>query len=891
MNRNHRIFTLTASTLLLALVVVALPGLAGPNPSDEQDVSASDLSAGYYDSWLRQVAPLLSPAEARVFRRLTTDDHRDAFIEAFWRARDATPETLFNEYRERYERQVQGAWNSFSDLQDDRAQMVLLHGPPRYTHLVQCELLKPLHLFYFPRTSYRPGPMSALFIGETSKGGTTRFRLWPATSHPTQLLVDDRPTGESLTEILDRAQGDGCFTGKEQVRGFLQGALDLGLDWRGARQRLGWPAPDETWLQSFEAVVEADQAVPSTEGAALEVDYPSKIGGRTILQGVLRLPAAQVSTSQEQLAAAQGEVSSGGMESSFLLTGFVEPRAESPKTDAPMPPRQLFRQRFHIDPASVAGDKTVVLFFHRDLEPGTYDLTLRLQDAVGRSLLRDHRRIVVPMEVAKDAAAPPSEAMEITPENLALWVDRVGAQILPMPGLHVGTTAIDVVTVGRGIAMLRYAVDGKPLGIDATPPWDISVDLGPEPRPHEVEVTALDADGNVLASDSLRLNAGAHRFAVRLLEPKAEETYRDLVPVRAAVEVPAGADLERLEIFRQESVVATLYQPPFVHVLTLDSPQQATYIKVVAHLTDGSVASDLAVINLPGAVEEIDVREVELFANVFDRRKRPVNDLGVENFAVMENGRPQQIQKVERVEDLPVHVSLLIDSSSSMADEMTLSIDSAERFFETVLTPEDQAAVITFNHRTRLAVPFTRDLAWLSDGVSTLSADGGTALWDSIISSLHYFGGLEGKRALVLLSDGDDQHSRFKFDDTRDFAQRAGVAVYAISLDVGWEVPDNDMPGLSVTGTAHVSETHAWELKNRHHRRRLERLAKETGGLFFHISSTKTLDKAFRAIEEDMRAQYLITYQSSTEGDGFRSVELETEPRKLKVRTIGGYYP
>ncbi len=890
MNTNHPIFILT-----LAFLMGALPGLAATPPADGSGALTSDLPDRFYDSWLQQVAPLLSDAEHQVFLDLTTADQREAFIEAFWRARDTTPETPFNEYRERYERQVQGAWNSFSDLRDARAQMVLFNGPPRYTHLVQCKLLKPLHLFYFPRTSYRPGPLTALFIGETSKGGSTRFGLWPATAHASQLLLDDRPTGESRAEILDRAQEAGCFAGQEQVRGFLQAALDTGLDWSQVRQRLGWMPPDEVWLESFKVDLGQGSPLEPTRGATFEVDYSSMVGGRTLLQGVLRLPAAEISSSLERVAARLDGASQGGMESSFLLTGLVEPQVEARtqrrKEDRPVPPRQLFRQRFHIDPARAKAEESVVLFFHRDLEPGPYDLTLRLQDPLGRTLVRDHRQIVVPMEVTRDAAAAPPGGMEIIPENLALLVHRPGIQILPMPGLHVGTTALDVVTVGRGIAMVRYGVDGKPLGIDSTPPWDITVDLGPEPRPHEVEVTALGADGTVLASDSLRLNAGAHRFVVRLLEPKAEERYEALVRLRAAVEVPASAHLERLEFFQQESLVATLYQPPFVYLLALESPQQATYIKAVAHLSDGSTASDLEVINLPGAVEEIEVREVELFVNVFDRRKRPVNDLEAANFEVTENDRRQQIQKVERVEDLPVHVSLLIDSSSSMADEMALAIESALRFFETVLTPEDQASVVTFNHHTRLAVPFTRDLAWLSDGVSTLSADGGTALWDSVIASLHYFGGLEGKRALVLLSDGDDQHSRFKFEDTRGFAQRAGVAVYAISLDVGWEVPNNDMPGLSTTGTAHVSETHAWELKSRQHRRRLERLATETGGLFFHISSTKTLDKAFQAIEGDMRTQYLVTYQSSIEGDGFRNVELKTEPRRLKVRTIGGYYP
>ena len=145
--------------------------------------------------------------------------------------------------------------------------------------------------------------------------------------------------------------------------------------------------------------------------------------------------------------------------------------------------------------------------------------------------------------------------------------------------------------------------------------------------------------------------------------------------------------------------------------------------------------------------------------------------------------------------------------------------------------------------------------------------EGETALHDSLIFALHYFSGLRGKRALILLSDGEDTGSEYSFDDVLEFARHTGVAVYSIGL----EMDQREIVARS----------------------KLSRLARETGGRHFFISGAGGLGSVYRKIENELRAQYLIAYQSS-QGQAiekFRKIELEVRPPGLQAKTMRGYYP
>jgi Ca-activated chloride channel family protein len=227
---------------------------------------------------------------------------------------------------------------------------------------------------------------------------------------------------------------------------------------------------------------------------------------------------------------------------------------------------------------------------------------------------------------------------------------------------------------------------------------------------------------------------------------------------------------------------------------------------------------------------------------------------------------PQSIRRFERVRDLPIYAGILLDTSTSMEEELSEAVKGALRFFEGVVRPKDRAAVVVFNDEPRLKVPFTSDHQILAGGLADLKAEGETALFDSLVFTLHYFSGIKGKRALIVLSDGEDSSSRYSFDETLEFARRSGVAIYSIGI------------GLA-----------SRELEAR---MRLQRFAAATGGRYFFISQARELAAIYESIEEELRFQYLLAYQSTdSEGDEFRRVEVRVSQPGLEATTVPGYYP
>jgi VWFA-related protein len=339
------------------------------------------------------------------------------------------------------------------------------------------------------------------------------------------------------------------------------------------------------------------------------------------------------------------------------------------------------------------------------------------------------------------------------------------------------------------------------------------------------------------------------------------------MPVRAeaAVDVPAGEQLDRVELFLDETLLATLYQPPFAQTLQPPPGSAVSYVRAVAHLQSGAVAEDLALLAGPRDRAAVNVDLVELYTTAVDRRGRPVADLHPQDFAVEEDGRPQQLLRCDWVEDLPIHAAVLLDTSTSMAEQLETTVAAAQRFFDQLLTPRDRAAVLTFADAPQLRVPFTRDASVLAGGVAHLQADGEPALYDSVVYSLWYMSGIRGKRVLVLLTDGEDTKSKRKYEEVLELARRSGVTLYAI--------------GLGLPSNANVA------------RMNLQRLAAETGGSTFFVERRASLDPIYRTIERELRAQYLLAYQSDGTGDGYRKVSVDVKRPGVSVSAAKGYYP
>jgi VWFA-related protein len=844
--------------VVLAFLLAAPASPATAPPSTDPPAAAADPPDAVvrlsepFGRWLEEVDLLIAEAEREAFLALAADYQRRAFVEAFWRVRDPYPETARNELRERWEEHAAEARQRFDDLGDPRSRVFLANGEPAEVFPARCgALLQPVEIWHYRGSALIRGDFFVVFLPR----GERRWELWQPGQGLGRLLagVVGAAGDRELLELVQRE----CIQGSHLVEAFTHTA-----DWaRIEREGEAFPDPGEEWLHTFLTYSTEVPEDAATFPAELTVSFPGVRGGRTVVQGAVAVPRE----------AARPEPA-GGDSYDFLVDGEVLRRDEL---------FEHFRYRFRLPAAEVTGD-SVPLLFQRYLRPGAYRLLLRVEELSTGRYFRHESTLEVPFVRPGEAlqaagpgagapggAEPAAAATDPTAEaNRALSRGDVRVRLLPPPqGLQVDNTRVEAEVEGQGVGRVLFELDGRPVMSKARPPYSVELDLGDQPRSHEVTAVVLDTEGEELARDEMLLNAGPHRFSVRLVEPQPGRRYERSLRAAAEVDVPEGDVLERVELFLDETRVATLYQPPFVQPVLLPPSEGTRYVRAVAYLADGNHAEDVVLVNAPDQVDRLDVHFVELYTSVQDRRGRPVEGLAAADFTVREDGVEQAVRRFELVRDVPIYAGVLLDTSSSMAEEMDDALAAASRFFDTVITPKDRAAVITFNHAPELAVRFTADPEVLAGGLSGLGAAGGTALHDSLIYALYYFSGVQGKRALVLISDGDDQGSRYSFEEALDYARRTGVAIYAI--------------GLGSAGTDAIV------------RSKLMRLAAETGGQWFAVGRALELAKIYGKIEEELRTQYLLAYQSSQDGgDGeFRQVEIEVAVPGAQAKTIRGYYP
>lgn len=295
--------------------------------------------------------------------------------------------------------------------------------------------------------------------------------------------------------------------------------------------------------------------------------------------------------------------------------------------------------------------------------------------------------------------------------------------------------------------------------------------------------------------------------------------------------------------------------------------EETVYLSVVARLDDGSQAEDVRFLRAPEYVEEIEVDLVELYVTVTGRGDELVRGLSVEEFAVLEAGEPQEITKFELVENLPLTVGLVLDTSGSMSSSLSEAEKAAADFLESVIRPGDRSFAMTFAGRPVLRMPLTDDVEAVGRALKGLQAVGATSLHDAVLHALQTFRGVRGQRALVLLSDGDDTSSSSSFDNALEYARRSGVAIFAVGLDI---------PRTSV-GV----------------RSKLSALAADTGGEVFFVGRAEQLQGVYERIELELRSRYLLAFQAQRAAgqQGFRPIEVRVLRKGLKARTARGYYP
>jgi VWFA-related protein len=837
------------STLSISLVTLLLFGFSGALAAAP---SPEDLPARHRE-WLEEAGFLITPKEREAFLAIERDYQRDAFIRRFWQVRDPFPQTARNEFQEKWEERAKLVRERFGGFTDERARILLINGEPSEVVQARCELLLPVEIWSYPGTERLRGDFTLVFF---SPQGSLKgpYRLWyPSEGLAALLPLDMRmrvPEGAGFTAIADV-----CPRGDD-----IAARMAESLDWRQAEEKVELvPKPGEEWLSTFTSFSTEVPEGAATFPAQLDLTFPGRYGSRTVVQALVSVPRDQASPEKLE--------GSSVATYSFVVDGEVLTKGEL---------FEHFRYRFTLPESEVRSDKIPVVF-QRYLRPGPYTLVLKIEDTAGKRFFREQREVEVPSapiatETTEAAAAPapPAPDTALAEANAAIGSDELTIRILPPPpGLVTGKARVEAVATGPAIAKVSFELNGRPVLAKAKPPYSVELNLGTQPRTHKVRALALGPGGETLAEDEVMLNAGPHRFSVRLVEPQAGKAYQASLRAQALVDVPEGDTLDRVEFYLDETRVATLFQPPYTQPILLPPGGQISYVRTVAYLKDGNSTEDMVLINAPDVGERIDVDFVELYTTVVDGKGRPVEGLKREDFKVLEDGTPQEVARFELVRDVPIYAGVLLDTSASMgqADKLDSAVRGALRFFQTVLQPKDRAAVITFSDQPDLAVRFTNDQQVLAGGLAGLTPAGNTAFYDSLIYALHYFGGIRGKRAIVVLSDGRDEGSRYGYNEALEYAKRSGVSLYTVGLALGTK--ENDV------------------------RLKLERLADETGGRAFFIDRAAELERVYDTIEDELRSQYLVAYQSTQHGGGdkFRTVEVKLSRPGLEAKTLRGYYP
>jgi VWFA-related protein len=294
----------------------------------------------------------------------------------------------------------------------------------------------------------------------------------------------------------------------------------------------------------------------------------------------------------------------------------------------------------------------------------------------------------------------------------------------------------------------------------------------------------------------------------------------------------------------------------------------AAKVSYIASLSAGTDDPQTGIVTLHKRVDE-----VNLLFIATDKHGKFVRDLTQSDFTILDDHKPPQaIFNFRRETDLPLDLGLLIDVSGSVNSRFDFEQSAATSFLQhTIRAGFDRAFIVGFNSQSQLVQDFTDNVGLLSVGVHKLHDGGGTALYDAIyrISKEKFLKDRPDhpvRKAIVLVSDGEDNQSEVTRAQAIEKAQRAEVIIYAISTDDS---------GLVLRGD-----------------NVLEQLAASTGGRAFFPFKMKDVTHSFAAIEDELRSQYVVSYKPADfETDGrYRSIEVSTLKKDLQVRSRKGYF-
>lgn len=508
---------------------------------------------------------------------------------------------------------------------------------------------------------------------------------------------------------------------------------------------------------------------------------------------------------------------------------------------------------------------------------------------------------------AREASAQPPGtrrspgAQHQTPRPGAVAVDSDEAEISAQTGSIIrllplkerglsGATLVETLLLEPDVEAVVFYLDGEEVERRRLPPWEAKIALASPPREQIVRVEAVGSGPpgepssggiQVLGSDEMIVNRIRRPLAVTLKALTPSDTG---LLVEADISVPAEAVLEEVGVFFNETQASTHtaadLTPDEVGLrhLRIELPGISAgpqdFVRVVARLADGRTIDDTSLVIGAAFQEKVEVHLVQLQVLVTNKQGQPLKGLQQKHFTVRENGRDRETAGLFPADDVSLLLGFALDSSGSMRNIWQQTQESAAVFLEHTLIEGDQGFLIDFDTRLRLVQARTDDVELLKAGFAQLDPEGGTALYDSILFSLLQFDHQQGRRGLVVLTDGFDVDSHADPRRAVEFARKLGVPIYILAMQAGGSagIPGSGFRGGGGTSTLHL-------------------LTDPTGGRLFPIRTNETLGHAFSQINLEMRNQYILTYYTDdppAAGDPPKVTVSVPDMKGIKVKALLG---
>jgi Ca-activated chloride channel homolog len=272
------------------------------------------------------------------------------------------------------------------------------------------------------------------------------------------------------------------------------------------------------------------------------------------------------------------------------------------------------------------------------------------------------------------------------------------------------------------------------------------------------------------------------------------------------------------------------------------------------------------------AIFTFDVTRVNILYTVSDKKGRFVSNLTKDDFEIVENKKKQNVLEFSAETELPLRLAILIDTSNSIRDRFRFIQEAATDFINTAMRTQDKGIVVSFDTTAELAADLTNDAGVLEKAVRSLRPGGGTAMYDAIFFAcrdklMQDQPRDKFRRAMVILTDGEDNQSHYTREQAIEMAHKADVVIYAISTNISHSAIEGDKV--------------------------LRRLTEETGGLAFFPFKAEDLSQSFENVANELRHQYNVFYRPEPlKQDGlYHSVDIKVKDRRdLVVRARHGYY-